>query len=209
MLPTRSPHFAARYCQLNSRRVEISSQAYIIGAAMLLLLPLRSVIGFAFAAIFHEICHIIAIYAVRAKVLSVKIGSYGAQIETCPLSASQELLVSAAGPIGALLLLPLFRWAPFVSLGVLVQSLYNLLPVFPLDGGRMVNAVATLYLGQKNGERIAAIIGRIASVSLLVGGIWACFLKKWGILPLGIGICLCFRANGRKIPCKSCMKRLQ
>jgi len=49
---------------------------------------------------------------------------------------------------------------------------FNLIPAFPLDGGRMLRAGLSFKFGRRRGTRIAAVIGKILSVGLLGVGIY-------------------------------------
>ena len=57
-------------------------------------------------------------------------------MEVDGLSDGKELICALAGPAGGLILLIFARWIPRIAICAAVQALYNLLPVYPLDGGR-------------------------------------------------------------------------
>ncbi len=69
---------------------------------------------------------------------SICIGPLGAKIESYGLSGTGELLCILAGPVGSLMLLLVLRVLPTLGLFGLIQGFFNLLPVYPLDGGRAV-----------------------------------------------------------------------
>ena len=94
----------------------------------------------------------------------------------------QILLSAAAGPamnLLTLLILSLFT-NPFsgadslllFSAANLYLGLLNLLPIPPLDGGRILKACLTLSLGEDRGERISLVVGLIFSLALLGGGLY-------------------------------------
>ena len=115
-------------------RVDVS--ACLMGAFLLLTLPLNWLLSALAAAAFHELCHGAAILLLGGRIWGVRIGSGGAVMETEPLSSGKELVCALAGPAGSLLLVLTFRIFPRVAVCALVQGAFNLLPVFPLDGGR-------------------------------------------------------------------------
>jgi Zn-dependent protease len=87
-------------------------------------------------------------------------------------------VVSPADSLGARLLSMLF-WANVILAG------FNLLPAFPLDGGRMLRALLTMRMGWIRATVWAASIGQIAAVTLLVVGVMQDFwLVLAGLLIL-------------------------
>lgn len=104
-----------------------------------------------------------------------------ARLERMPEKPSQEILVAIAGPavnivIAAILILIIGARA---NLGVLenIDSsnvdfvtrlaavnlflvLFNMIPAFPMDGGRVLRAVLAIYYPRKKATRIAAHIGQ-------------------------------------------------
>lgn len=149
----------------------------------------------------HEFGHILMArrFGVRTPdVILLPIGGL-ARLERMPEEPRQELLIAAAGPAVtlaiAILLFGALRLAgaPLDSAQLdpgqsgLAQQvlwvnvallLFNLLPIFPMDGGRMLRAVLAMRLGLQRATRIAGRIGQAGAVLL---GLWGVgFFAKWG-----------------------------
>lgn len=121
--------------------VKIQSIAYIMLAVFILTVPISWLFAAAFAACIHELCHIIVIFLCGGTVYSVSIGAFGAKIHTSPLTKGREFFCTLAGPCGSLILVCFARWIPRIALCGLIQGLFNLLPIYPMDGGRVFRCI--------------------------------------------------------------------
>ncbi len=149
----------------------------------------------------HEFGHILMArrFGVRTPdVILLPIGGL-ARLERMPDEPKQELLIAAAGPAVTLVIaLALFAGlrlagAPLDGTSLepghagLAQQvmwvnvallLFNLLPIFPMDGGRMLRALLAMRLGLQRATRIAARVGQVGAVGL---GLWGLgFFSEWG-----------------------------
>ena len=107
---------------------------------MVLLLPLRFLAGVILAAAVHEAGHLLAIRWTGSRVLRLELHSGGARIVTDPMEPGQEILCALAGPAAGAL--PRLAWGcfPELALAGAVQTVFNLLPLGELDGGRALDA---------------------------------------------------------------------
>lgn len=122
-------------------RIEADGGFWLVLALMSLLFPLRFLAGVLLAALVHECGHILAIKLTGGQILSVRLHGGGASIETAPMKPGKEALCALAGPgLGALTILA-WRIFPELALSGLVQTVFNLIPVYPLDGGRAVRNI--------------------------------------------------------------------
>ena len=141
----------------------------------------------------HEFGHIFMARAFGVPTPDVTLLPIGgvARLARIPEAPHEEFLVAIAGPlvnvaiIGALVALAgahihlrdlLAVESSHVSLVDrlaavnLVLALFNMIPAFPMDGGRVLRAVLASRLGYVRGTEIAASIGRWAAVGLgLIG----------------------------------------
>lgn len=149
-------------------------------AFMLLLLPLRWIAAWLVGVLVHELGHYIALRLMGVEIYSINFSLTGARIDTQHMSLVQEFISSLAGPIAGFLLLTLAKWMPFLALCGFIQSVFNLLPVYPLDGGRAVRCSL-----QGVFPRNFVLLYRIWEwVILLI----LSFLALYGACKLGLGI---------------------
>ena len=147
--------------------------------------------------VLHEFGHIVAArrYGVRTPdIVLLPIGGV-ARLERIPEDPKEEIVVAVAGPlvnvaIAALLFVVLGFTLPQEGFdpsrpGValvlanlfwanVILVLFNLIPAFPMDGGRVLRALLAKRMGYAQGTRVAAGIGQALAFAFgllgLVGG---------------------------------------
>lgn len=179
-------------------RVVIAREIYFFFPLLLLLIPIRLILALMIAVAVHELFHIAAIRWMKIPIDSVCFGIRGAKINTAPMSRSQELICSAAGPLGGFSLLLLFRWIPIIALAGAVQSLYNLIPIYPADGSRVLSCIVYMLFSEKTAQKVQYMVEIFALSAIMAVAIYGCIWLRLGILPLCIGICLVLQAAKRK-----------
>ena len=140
--------------------------------------------------LFHELAHSIVAQHYKIRVLSITLFIFGgvASIERDPSKAIQEFNIAIAGPIASGLLaafffgvaqaLPSNQMVNALSTWLwttnLLLAVFNLLPGFPLDGGRIFRAI--IWGASKNfskATRIAGASGRIIAYAMILLGLFA------------------------------------
>lgn len=127
----------------------------------------------AIAALLHEIGHIVAAALFGGRVEALSLSAAGAELRFCyssGLSYGHECLVALAGPAVNLLFgvpaLWLREYLPAVvclSIGV-----FNLLPILPLDGGRILFNLVAERFGPNVADRVLAVTAGVL-IGLLAG----------------------------------------
>ena len=149
------------------------------------------------AAVFHELCHIGMIYLTGGQVRRLQIGVSGAKIETDFSNSGHEILCALAGPAGSLLLLLLYRNYPRLALCGAVQGFFNMVPVYPMDGGRILFCLLERWLPEHRESVL-----RWTELAILVAAVAACLHFSLEGMPTTVSILLICRLFLRKIPCK-------
>nr|PZM92902.1 MAG: site-2 protease family protein [Pseudomonadota bacterium] len=150
-------------------------------------------VGLLASIVLHELAHTLIAIRHGGSVESIVLMALGgvSQVSRMPQSPRHELEMAAAGPLTSLALAGLLGLAyratidtPDLSFALflvaylnLVLGLFNLLPAFPMDGGRVLRAALAWKLGRRRATQIATVVGKVmaglfALVGLLGGGIW-------------------------------------
>ncbi len=186
---------------LRMRRTSIivRPEAYWFLCACLLLLPLKLVLAWLISVAVHEGFHYGALKLCGCRVPCVRIGAFGAQMETGPLTSGQEIVCAAAGPVGGLLLLLFLKKVPLIAVVGLLHTAFNLIPLFPLDGGRVLHAIIRRLT---KGECIISVLDMMVIAALLGFAIYGLIKLFLGPLPLLVVIALIYKNKKSKSSCK-------
>ncbi len=169
---------------MGPRRLTVDPGACLWGALVLLLVPLPWAAAWAAAALLHELSHAAAVALCGKRIVSVSVGPGGAVLETDPLSGPETLFCALAGPAGNLLTLLLAHRMPRLAVCALGQALWNLLPLYPLDGGRALRAVLSLVLPPKAWEPVCRAVQRLLLLTATGGALFLRIRSIGGSFPL-------------------------
>jgi Zn-dependent protease/CBS domain-containing protein len=149
------------------------------------------------SVLFHELGHSVVALRFHVPVRSITLFIFGgvAQIGAELPSAKVEFLVAIAGPIASMALAllftlvqpavtaiqPLWGLAKYLAYINFSLAIFNLIPGFPLDGGRVFRAL--VWAATKNMRRatlIAANAGRFFGFLFIFVGVWKMFNGNFG-----------------------------
>lgn len=166
-------------------RFTVSAGFAVLLAALLFLDEGNLIFWALFACLLHELGHYLAIRALGGRLSALRLSVAGAEMTPARgrmFSYREELLILAAGPLASLLaaggsaLLAELASAPlhlFCGINLLL-ALFNLLPILPLDGGRLLRILLAVLAGEARSLRICTAVTLLLSASLLYLGIHLC-----------------------------------
>lgn len=153
------------------------------------LLGAGGAVGLFVSIVVHEVSHAIVARRNAIPMRGITLFIFGgvAEMESEPPSAGAEFRMAAAGPLasfaigGVLLALGLFVALPaplaalfgYLATINIILAIFNLVPAFPLDGGRILRAA--LWHRWKNlrrATRAASNVGNAFGILLIVGGLY-------------------------------------
>ena len=147
----------------------------------------------------HELSHAAALLLLGQRVTGISFDARGLCIGydgTC--SPLGHILAALAGPLGgalyALVGLTDVPWLKQSACLSLLLTAFNLLPLMPLDGGRVFSQLCVLALGKTRGERLCRTVSAALLTLLLLGGVILAAWKK-STAPLAAAIWLLLFQN--------------
>lgn len=146
--------------------------------------------------IWHESAHVLTAKFYKLHVTDIELLPFGgvARLEALlQLNPQIEWVVAIAGPVSNLILifisyglLPYFEiditWFEFFIQANLGMAIFNLAPVLPLDGGRVLRSILVRSRGFADATRIAARLGQVLSLGLVGLGVYGLFIEEYNLL---------------------------
>lgn len=126
----------------------------------------------------------------------ITIGLGGAVIRTGWMDEKRELHCAAAGPLTSVVLgLAFLRIKPELAIVSLLLAAVNLLPLYPLDGGRMLRAWLLLHSSGEKAIKIIRVTSLLVACGLMVLACWVTICLQSGIWPIFAALVLLWRAG--------------
>jgi len=185
-------------------------------------------LGLATSIILHELGHsaVAMQKGCRVREITLLVVGGAAQMERVPRRPLDEFLMAAAGPAVSVLLGTAFLFAGFnlplppvrargfypfnilqilgvVNLGLVV---FNLLPAFPMDGGRILRAMLVPRLGRLRATRLAARLGQILAILFAVYAITN-LSERWVLLLIAPLVYIAAGHEARMVAMEEARKR--
>lgn len=158
---------------------------------------------FFLSAALHELGHWLVLRMYHIPVTRLQITPLGCVMQTVPLPYRVESRCALAGPAVNVLLLLIFarRSAP-PALVNLVLAGFNLLPLWPLDGGRFLRAQLQARLPLSRAQRIESGVAVFFLALVWLGAAGSTCVLHMGLAPVGVAAALTLRAGQEKFVAK-------
>jgi Zn-dependent protease/CBS domain-containing protein len=185
------------------------------------------------AVVMHELAHSLEATRFGIRVHDITLYPIGgvARMEAMPSNPWQELRIAVAGPLSNIVLAALLAgigwlldwrsviklnelydaigdttWSgmlAYLTMANLLLALFNLLPAFPLDGGRVFRALLATRMDYARATQIAVVVGQ--GMALLLG-----FLGftsgSWSLILIAIFIWFAGAQEGKQIEVKRVLR---
>ncbi len=153
----------------------------------------------------HELGHSLVAQSYGLTITSIMLLPIGgvSQITAIPRDPIKEVAITIAGPVvnfliaGVLLLfakmidpslqfseISLQSGSMIVDLfwANIMLGLFNIVPAYPMDGGRILRGLLAMKKGYADATRLAADVGRLFAIGFIIAG----FFYNWWLILIGI-----------------------
>lgn len=123
-------------------------------------------------AFIHEMAHTIIGLILKLKPKTLEIQPFGVGIifESFENSERNKIIIASAGPITNILIALIFIFikikvqTTIVNVNILL-AMFNLIPIYPIDGGRILKAILTTKEGKEKAE---TAINKVSNITLII-----------------------------------------
>jgi len=175
----------------------------------------------------HEFGHALAAKRFCVKTKDITLLPIGglARLESIPVKPKEELIVAIAGPLVNILIVavlyPIVHFTSDITSSInqlsaitsenflfnlmfinLWLAVFNLIPAFPMDGGRVLRALLSFKMERHKATSIAARIGQLIAIGFVVVG----FFSNPFLIFIGLFIFLGAQAEAEYTQAKSILK---
>jgi Zn-dependent protease len=148
------------------------------------------------SVLLHELGHSIVAQRYKLTVKSITLYIFGgiSEITSEPTTPLPEFVIAFAGPLTSLVLAaffyilqlvfhnyaPIYAAAKYLAYINLILGLFNLIPGFPLDGGRVFRAIVWgINHNRRRATEIAGLLGQGIAFVFILLGVWLLFQGNW------------------------------
>ena len=198
--------FTSKYkiCQLFGIPVYLSMTTicmlfFFVGMTGSIMMDLACMVMLLISIVAHELGHSLTArcFGCRTRDITLTVIGGCASLERIPHKAWQEFLTAAAGPLVSFaigvamffvwLVLPQgspWEFIPeYTCIINFTLGAFNLLPGFPMDGGRLFRSIARIFTSRVRATYLAMVVGRVFAILLVVGPFLG--IDHIWIIPIG------------------------
>lgn len=104
------------------------------------------------------------------------------------------------------LMSPTVHFFIYLAFTNVVLVIFNMIPAFPMDGGRVFRALLSMWLGRPRATKIAAWLGQVIALLLVATGLWS---GDFMLSLLGIFVIYAARAENTNVQTEDLLSRFK
>ncbi|MBQ9314059.1 MAG: site-2 protease family protein [Clostridia bacterium] len=160
--------------------------------------------------IMHELAHMIVAILLKVDIEEITLLPFGATAKySGKMNLCKEFFIALAGPLASLLFAFIYHNDTYFKVNLLIL-VFNLIPIYPLDGGRMLKVLLTCVLGKKLGVKINNLLNKIAIIFLITFAFYMAFqYKNYSFLLINLYVLKIYKEERQKDRILSIINYLQ
>ena len=186
--------------------VRITPGFVLLWILSLMIFPMKFVIAWIITVMIHELGHLLSIQLLGIQIHGITFEFTGIRIRTEPMIPLHEIITAAAGPAFGVVLILLSYHAPLIKGLAIIQTCCNMIPIYPIDGGRVVDGILALVFDENIAANISYMLKIFCVGILIVISLFSVASYGFGAWIMLIGIIFLLK---RKLSCKHGRQEIQ
>lgn len=187
-------------------RIKINIQIFVIIAILILTKQIEIYVWLMLFALIHELAHMFTGIALKLKPKTLEIQPFGIGIifESFENTEKNKIIIALAGPVFNIIMAIIFSYinlsnqATIVNANILL-AIFNLMPIYPLDGGRILKAIIKTKHKKQETEDIINKISNLLMIMLTaLASILILLLKNIGLFIIIIYLWIIVTKENKK-----------
>lgn len=170
-------------------RIRINLQIFIFAIIFYLTKQIRIYTILMVFAFIHELGHLLAGILLGLKVKGIDVMPFGVSINFEDYSnkyIAKKIIIAMAGPLVNVIIVILGiynNWEEEIIYANILIGLFNLIPLYPLDGGRILKYIIQLTTNSREAEMFSYKLSNILIIILtIVSSVGILFIQNIGIV---------------------------
>ena len=174
---------------MDGLELTVSPGFLLLAASVYFMGGVGALAAFGAAALAHALGHLTGMFLAGASIRGIRITACGPVIEYGgALTRREEMGVLAAGPLAGMFFAALcfitdIPFLVYTGAIALLAAMFNLLPVLPMDGGRLARYALETVMDEQAAGAVLRVTGTLCALGVLITG--AC-IRSAAVAAAGI-----------------------
>ncbi len=179
-----------RLCSIRETEIRLSFETIPILTTCLLIFPWKTVLSSIAALALHEAAHVLTAHRLDCMVNTLRLTPFGAWMQVEPKDGEESVVfwIAVAGPFANLTAAGTVAMLHYVGIREEISSLFlvsnlclglgNLLPIYPLDGGRIFKTLTERSHTRRFANKTILLTSSLCITVMLIIGAWVIMRRQ-------------------------------
>ena len=198
-------------------KIKINIQIFAIALVLILTKQIEVYAWLMLFALIHELAHMCAGLSLKLKPKALEVQAFGISIvfESFENLEKNKIIIASAGPFINILIAILFSFIHIKASSIIVNTnvllaILNLVPIYPLDGGRIIKEILHICIGLRKSEKYTYMISKTMIILLTaISSVVILYIRNISILIIVVYLWILMIIEKRRYDTKRKIRKIQ